>query len=91
MALSLRDSGNRPGMPLEEAMPRLPELSEGPVLPVEPSDDVGVGAPGDSTRVLRALVERGVPKAGVVISDPETVAALGYARSGERHKVVVGG
>ena len=91
IASSLRDSGNRPGMPLEEVILRLQEHSEGPVLLVEPSDNVGAGAPGDSTLVLRALVERGVPSAGVVINDPETVAVLGHARSGERHKVVVGG
>ena len=91
IASSLRDSGNRPGMPLEEAMLRLQEHSEGPVLLVEPSDNVGAGAPGDSTLVLRALVERGVPSAGVVINDPETVAVLGNARPGERHNVVIGG
>ena len=46
IASSLRDSGNRPGMPLEEVMLRLQEHSEGPVLLVEPSDNVGAGAPG---------------------------------------------
>jgi microcystin degradation protein MlrC len=91
VASSLRDSGNRPGMPLEEAMLHLQEHSEGPVLLVEPSDNVGAGAPGDSTLVLRALVERGVPSAGIVINDPETVAGLGNVRPGERHNVVIGG
>src|SRR5215207_1710737 len=91
IASSLRNSGNRRGMPLDEAMLRLQEHSEGPVLLVEPSDNVCAGAPGDSTRVLRALVERGLPNAGVVINDPETVAALADVRSGERHEVVVGG
>jgi microcystin degradation protein MlrC len=91
IASSLRDSGNRPGMPLEEVILRLQEHSEGPVLLVEPSDNVGAGAPGDSTLVLRALVERGVPSAGVVINDPETVAVLGNARPGERHNAVIGG
>ena len=91
IASSLRDSGNRPGMPLEEVILRLQEHSEGPVLLVEPSDNVGAGAPGDSTLVLRALVERDVPSAGVVINDPNTVAVLGNARPGERHNVVIGG
>ena len=91
IASSLRDSGNRPGMPLEEVILRLQEHSEGPVLLVEPSDNVGAGAPGDSTLVLRALVEHDVPSAGVVIYDPETVAILGSARPGERHNVVIGG
>ena len=91
IASSLRDSGNRPGMPLEEVILRLQEHSEGPVLLVEPSDNVGAGAPGDSTIVLRALVERGVSSAGVVINDPKTVAVLGNARPGERHNIVIGG
>ena len=46
IASSLRDSGNRPGMPLEEVILRLQEHSEEPVLLVEPSDNVGAGAPG---------------------------------------------
>ena len=91
MASYLRDSGGRPGMPLEEAMLRLQEHSEGPVLLVEPSDNVGAGSPGDSTSVLRALVEHGIPNAGVIINDPETVALLRNARPGESHNVVVGG
>ena len=91
VASSLREAGNRPGMPLEEAMARLREHREGPVLLVEPSDNVGAGAPGDGTRVLRALVEHGVPNAGVVINDPETVTALEGARPGERRLAVIGG
>jgi microcystin degradation protein MlrC len=69
----------------------LEQHQEGPVLLVEPSDNVGTGAPGNSTRILRALVEHEVPDAGVVINDPEAVVALGDARPGECRGVVIGG
>ena len=72
-------------------MARLRGHDEGPVLLVEPSDAVDAGAPGDGTRVLRTLVEHGVPEAGVVVSDPETVATLGDAAPGERREVTIGG
>jgi microcystin degradation protein MlrC len=86
-----REEGIRSGMPLEEAMLRLRVHREGPVLLIEPSDSVWAGAPGDGTHVLRALVEYGVPDAGVVINDPETVAALADVPIGERRDVVIGG
>jgi microcystin degradation protein MlrC len=91
IASSLRDIGHGPGMPLEEAMVLLEQHQEGPILLVEPSDNVGTGAPGDGTHILRALVEHEVPDAGVVINDPETVATLQDARSGERREVAIGG
>lgn len=91
IASSLRGAGNPPLMPLEEAMARLWGHREGPVLLVEPSDNVEAGAPGDATHLLRAFVEYGVPDSGVVINDPQTVTVLEDVRPGERRKVVVGG
>jgi microcystin degradation protein MlrC len=91
LASAQREAGFRIGMPLEEAMSRLEEHDEGPVLLVEPSDDVGAGALGDDTRVLRTLVEHGVPEAGVIINDPQTVEILEDARSGEHRVVGIGG
>jgi microcystin degradation protein MlrC len=91
VASSMREAGNRPGVPLEEAMVRLKQHQEGPVLLVEPSDNIGAGAPGDSTDILRALVECDVPNAGVVINDPETVRILGDTRPGSRREMMIGG
>lgn len=91
MASFRRDEGNRTGMPLEEAMLRLQGHEEGPVLLVEPSDAIEAGAPGDGTRVLRAFVEYEVPDSGVVIDDPEAVAALEGAAPGDRGEMVIGG
>jgi microcystin degradation protein MlrC len=91
LASSLREDGTPELVTLEEAMARLEDHREGPVLLVEPSDSVGDGAAGDATRVLRAMVEHGVPDAGVVINDPETVALLGDVEPGERRAVEIGG
>ena len=49
---------------------------KGPVLLVEPSDNIGGGAPGDGTDVMRALLKYDIPGAGVVIADAELVKAL---------------
>lgn len=91
MAMSLKASGNRIGMTLEEAIGRLTSHDDGPVLLVEPADNIGAGAPGDNTSVLRALVEHGISNAGVVINDPETVRRLKDAPSGTHIRVEVGG
>ena len=90
-ASSLREAGIPSLMLLEEAMTRLEYESEGPILLVEPSDNVGAGAAGDATHVLQALVEHGIPDAGVVINDPATVATLGDANPGEIRILEIGG
>lgn len=91
IASSLREGGIPSLMLLEEAMARLEKHREGPVLLVEPSDNVGAGAAGDATRVLRALVENRVPEAGIIINDPQTVEILGDADPGYIRSVEIGG
>lgn len=88
---SMREAGNPSLITLEQAMTRLEYESEGPVLLLEPSDNVGTGAAGDSTRVLRALVEHSIPDAGVIINDPQTMATLEDVEPGERRLVEIGG
>lgn len=91
IASSLRSTESQSVVTPEEAMFRLEEHREGPVLLVEPSDDVGAGAPGDSTHILRVLVEHGVQGAGVIIQDAEAVRSLQGALPGERCELVIGG
>jgi microcystin degradation protein MlrC len=91
LASSLPEEGTPDLMILEEAVIRLEGHREGPVLLVEPSDNLGAGAAGDAAHVLRALVEPGVPDAGVVINDPETVTVLGDAEPDKRRGVEIGG
>jgi microcystin degradation protein MlrC len=64
---------------------------EGPVVIVEPADNIGGGAPGDGTTVLRAFLDRRLDRAAVVIADPAAVQALGSARPGVRVALSMGG
>jgi microcystin degradation protein MlrC len=64
---------------------------KGPVLLVEPADNIGGGAPGDGTEVMRALIKYDVAGAGVVIADPAAVAALQSIGIGERMTIDIGG
>ncbi|MGB3634858.1 MAG: M81 family metallopeptidase [Rubrobacteraceae bacterium] len=91
IASSLRWTESRVGMTLEEAMFRLDEHQKGPVLLVEPSDDIGSGAPGENTHLLRAFVERGVQDAGLIIQDAEAVRSLQDASPGEHQALTIGG
>jgi microcystin degradation protein MlrC len=42
----------------------------------EPADNIGGGAPGDGTGLLRAFLELNVPNAAVAIHDPEAVRTI---------------
>lgn len=64
---------------------------KGPVLLVEPADNIGGGGPGDCTDVMRALIKHDVKGAGVVITDAAAVAALQSLAIGGRMTVAIGG
>jgi len=64
---------------------------KGPVLLVEPSDNIGGGAPGDGTDVMRALLKYDVQGAGVAIADAESVSALANLPIGGRITLPIGG
>lgn len=61
-----------------------------PCCLVEPADNVGGGGPADGTMILRALL-RHKQSGGVVLCDPESVAALQGAEPGSEHDLNVGG
>jgi microcystin degradation protein MlrC len=63
----------------------------GPIVLVEPSDNIGGGAPGDGTAMLRFFVENNVDGAGVIINDPASVAALAKIKAGESLTLDIGG
>lgn len=76
LAMSLKEEGNRPGISLDKALADIRTRSRGPLIIVEPSDNIGGGAPGDLTNVLRGLLEHHIPNAAVAINDPQTVLEL---------------
>ena len=90
-AFEHRERGSRMGLKIEEAMKLVLAHSEGPVLLVEPSDNIGGGSPGDLTTVLRALVEADIQNGAVCLNDPEIVRHLWNSSPGELHVVTLGG
>jgi microcystin degradation protein MlrC len=91
-AWALRHEGLPPEIPPHEALARIAaERPPGPAVLVEPSDNIGGGAPGDGTGVLRALLAAGTDSAGVILNDPAAVATLADARPGDRRRLALGG
>ena len=64
---------------------------KGPVLLVEPADNIGGGAPGDCTDVMRALLKHDVAGAAVVIADAAAVRALERVPVGGHATIAIGG
>ncbi|WP_426954618.1 M81 family metallopeptidase [Muricoccus radiodurans] len=76
---------------LDEAVQAALRAPRGPVLLVEPADNIGGGAPGDCTPILRALLRHGAPSAGVVLNDAAAVAALQGIEIGGTAALPLGG
>jgi microcystin degradation protein MlrC len=90
-AIEHRESGNVVPPPIESVMPQVLAHREGPVLLVEPADNIGGGAPGDATGVLQALLRHRVQSAAVVINDPQAASRCREVRPGDRVKLSIGG
>jgi microcystin degradation protein MlrC len=93
LAWSLRELGNIVYPPVNDVVRGLkPEdFTKGPVILVEPSDNIGGGAPGDGTGILRSLLQHKVEQGLVIINDPAAVAALQDAAPGAVRQLAVGG
>jgi microcystin degradation protein MlrC len=90
-AEALKDRGLIAEPSVDDVLSTILPIAGGPVLLVEPSDNIGGGAPGDGTGVLRALLRHGVDRSVVVINDPEAVTALAAARLGDVRRLSIGG
>jgi microcystin degradation protein MlrC len=91
IAWKLRTSGNIEYPSVDEVLAKIPPDAPGPILLVEPSDNIGAGSPGDCTGILRAFVEKKLDSALICIADPLSVAALDAARVGETATLEIGG
>jgi len=87
----LRERGVVNYATVDEVLKGMAPGQPGPVLLVEPADNIGAGAPGDGTGILRALVSRGVANALVAINDPGAVAQLGAQSVGADVRLALGG
>lgn len=93
IATAMREKGLPEEWPLEAAIDHALARGplRGPVAFVEPADNIGGGAPGDCTSILRAFLARGLERAVAVINDPEAVAALAGVPLGARKTLPIGG
>jgi microcystin degradation protein MlrC len=79
-------------VPLAAIVERIRRSPTGVVVVAEPADNIGGGAYGDGTGLLRALIDADVGgESFVAICDPAAVAALADAPSGARRRLAIGG
>ncbi len=76
---------------VQAALDEISKTRKFPALLVEPSDNIGGGAAGDATFLLRALLEHPVGKTGVILNDPEAVEILQAHALGDTVRLRLGG
>ena len=69
----------------------VPSDPRGPILLIEPADNIGGGAPGDGTGILRALITHRAERALVALNDPQSVARLKNVPRGRSARLAIGG
>jgi microcystin degradation protein MlrC len=90
-AMAMKQHALPTGITLDEAMAKLKSHTEGPIVLVEPADNIGGGTYGDLTIVLKALLDHGIANAGVAICDPEAVQRASRLQPGQRVRTSIGG
>ncbi len=90
-AVSLRELGVPREWDLDAALAEIGTPERGPVILVEPADNIGGGAPGDCTAILRAFLRHNLRNAAVAIADGEAVQRLNDAKPGETRLLSIGG
>jgi microcystin degradation protein MlrC len=91
LTVQTQAAGNVMDPPVGEAMAALNPVPPGLTVLVEPSDNIGGGAPGDGTGLLRALLAKRISNAAVAINDPDAVRQLSRLRSRGLVKLDIGG
>lgn len=90
-AWALREKGNTTEPPLAEVIDSLVNPPPGLTVVAEPADNIGGGAPGDCTGLMRALIHWRVPNSAICMADAEAVATVRHFRNGDRVMVSIGG
>ncbi|MSR56449.1 MAG: M81 family peptidase [Planctomycetaceae bacterium] len=65
--------------------------SPGPTVLAEPSDNIGGGAPGDGTGLLKAFIDHRLENAAVAICDPAAVRTVSNLKPGDKTTLDIGG
>jgi len=81
IAMEYCEEGNVLEVPFEKVLFDLAHsdksnVKRGPVILAEPSDNVGGGAPGDGTGLLRLFLQHRIDNSAVCLWDPDSVARL---------------
>ncbi|MBI3878872.1 MAG: M81 family metallopeptidase [Verrucomicrobia bacterium] len=91
LAMRMKEQGNVTDPPIAEVLRKILPLQPGLTVLVEPSDNIGGGAPGDGTGLLRTLVEHRVANAAIAINDPQAVKRLASLSIGAKATLPIGG
>lgn len=91
LALKLRDKGNIIYPGIKTILENIKPSSKGPIIIVEPSDNIGGGAPGNCTEALRALIKKGIKNTVCIINDPESVRKFTRLNLGVNIEINIGG
>jgi microcystin degradation protein MlrC len=91
MAWAKRAEGNLCGAPVDEVVGRLASEAPGLIVLAEESDNIGGGAPGDGTGLLRSLLAHNVTNAAVCLADPIAVERLWDLAPGTKATLPLGG
>jgi microcystin degradation protein MlrC len=93
MSWEKRALGNATEPPIDEVIEHLSNSGarDGLTVLVEPSDNIGGGAPGDGTGILRALVNYKISNSAVCLNDPQAVAQLQTLPIGAEATLAIGG
>jgi microcystin degradation protein MlrC len=91
MAWEMRQGGIPFEHDLDTVLRNFVPTDKGPVIVVEPADNIGGGGPGDCTEVMRAFLKHDVAGAAVIIADSEAVALLQSVPIGGRVTLAIGG
>jgi microcystin degradation protein MlrC len=90
-AWALRHSGSVSYPSVDAVLGSVQAQPRGPVLLVEPADNIGAGPPGDGTGILRALIAHGSQRGLVALNDPQAVAHLAGVAVGAATGMPLGG
>jgi len=90
-AKQLAPLGNVIERPVDDVLAELPRDEPGLTVVVEPSDNIGGGAPGDCTGLLRAFIQHRFTNAAVCICDPDSVRMLQGRSPGMQIELAIGG
>jgi len=76
---------------LQDALRQIDRERLFPALLVEPADNIGGGTAGDTTFILRALLESPFEKTAVILNDPVAVENLQKVSPGSTVRMALGG